>query len=260
VRLRALNLDATRIVMLNLVGAAGDAQAAVIATDGNACDPFPARAWRLGPAMRADLAFIAPEDEGAELLLQDVWPATNVMLARIVTQGPALRRARDTSTLRLPPAELPEPDLGSATRLDVTLLAGHEDPALEAWAREMGVDLDSLCLSSRIFWSINRTAWPGASHENVPPPLFELKSGRSYVAEIFNGTPHRHPMHLHGHTFKVIGSNKEPQPVHWADTVLVDPKERLRIAFVAGAPGDWMFHCHIIEHQETGMMGYLRVA
>lgn len=259
VRLRVLNLDATRIVMLNLVGVTGDAQAAVVATDGNACDPFPARGWRLGPAMRADLAFVAPAEEGAELLLQDVWPATNVTLARIVTQGPALRRRGDTSIPRLPPAELPEPDLGTATRLDFTLLAGHEDPALEAWAREMGVALDSLCLSSRVFWSINRTAWPGASHENIPPPLFELKSGRSYVAEIFNGTPHRHPMHLHGHTFKVIGSNKEPQPVHWADTVLVDPKERIQIAFVAGQPGDWMFHCHIIEHQETGMMGYLRV-
>ena len=260
VRLRVLNLDATRIVMLNLTDAMGDAQAAVVATDGNACDPFPARGWRLGPAMRADIAFVAPPDEGAELLLQDVWPATNVTLARIVTQGPALRGARDIATLRLPPAELPEPDLETATRLELTLLAGHEDPALEAWARDMGVSLDSLCLSSRVFWSINRTAWPGASHENIPPPLFELQSGRSYVADIFNGTPHRHPMHLHGHTFKVIGSNKEPQPVHWADTVLVDPKERLRIAFVAGEPGDWMFHCHIIEHQETGMMGYLRVA
>lgn len=258
-RLRLLNLDATRVVMLNLTGASGDAEAAVIATDGNACDPFPARGWRLGPAMRADLALIAPAEEGAELQLLDALPATNVLLARIVTQGPALRRARDRSSLRLPPAELPEPDLAAAEPLAFSLLAGHADPALEAWAAELGVGLDSLCVSSRIFWSINRVAWPGASHETLPPPLFALRSGRSYVAEIFNGTPHRHPMHLHGHMFKVIASSKEARPPHWADTVLVDPKERITIAFVAGEPGDWMFHCHIIEHQETGMMGYLRV-
>ena len=79
------------------------------------------------------------------------------------------------------------------------------------------------------------------------------------MAEIFNGTPHQHPMHLHGHTFKVIASSRRDVPPHWSDTVLVAPKERVRIAFVAGEPGDWMFHCHIIEHQETGMMGYLRV-
>jgi len=35
--------------------------------------------------------------------------------------------------------------------------------------------------------------------------------------------------------------------------------EQAEAAFVADNPGDWMFHCHIIEHQETGMMGYLRV-
>jgi FtsP/CotA-like multicopper oxidase with cupredoxin domain len=46
--------------------------------------------------------------------------------------------------------------------------------------------------------------------------------------------------------------------VHCADTVLVTPKERVEIAFVA-SPGDWMFHCHILEHIETGMMGYIRV-
>ena len=92
-----------------------------------------------------------------------------------------------------------------------------------------------------------------------PDPLFTLKSGRSYVAEIFNGTPHIHPMHLHGHTFRVVGSTEEDVRPHWADMVLVRPNERVRIAFVGGRPGDWMFHCHIIEHQETGMMGYLKV-
>ena len=72
-------------------------------------------------------------------------------------------------------------------------------------------------------------------------------------------TPHRHPIHLHGHTFKVLSSSKRDLPVHYADTVLVSPKERIEIAFVA-APGNWMFHCHILEHLETGMMGYFRVA
>ena len=46
-------------------------------------------------------------------------------------------------------------------------------------------------------------------------------------------------------------------PVHHADTVLLLPEETVEVAFVADNPGDWMFHCHIIEHQETGMMGYL---
>ena len=42
--------------------------------------------------------------------------------------------------------------------------------------------------------------------------------------------------------------------------MLIAPKERVEIAFVADNPGDWMFHCHILEHQLGGMMGTLRVA
>jgi FtsP/CotA-like multicopper oxidase with cupredoxin domain len=56
----------------------------------------------------------------------------------------------------------------------------------------------------------------------------------------------------------VLGSSKRKLPVHYADTVLVLPKERIEIAFVA-APGKWMFHCHILEHLETGMMGYFTI-
>src|SRR3546814_16402862 len=91
----------------------------------------------------------------------------------------------------------------------------------------------------------------------MPPPLAELESGRSYVAEIFNGTPHPHPMHLHVHTFRVLGSSARTLPPQWADTVLLNAKERIRLAFVAGETGDWMFHCHIVEHQGTEVVGFL---
>ena len=53
--------------------------------------------------------------------------------------------------------------------------------------------------------------------------------------------------------------NQRTLPRHHADTVLVAPKERIRVALVADNPGDWMFHCHIVEHQDTGMMGLIRV-
>lgn len=253
VRLRLVNVDVTRIVMLGVAGAT----AAVIATDGNACPPFPAAGWSLGPAMRVEIGLVTPDTAGTEIRVEDIWPATPRLLARLVTAGPSPRR--DAAIPALPPAELPEPDLAAATPLSATLLAGHDNPLLEKWLAESGFGLDALCLASQTFWSINRQSWPGMTHDRIPPPLFELRSGKSYVLEIFNGTPHRHPIHLHGHSFRVLGSSSRELPPHWSDTVLVEPKERLTIGFVAGTPGDWMFHCHIIEHQETGMMGYLRV-
>ncbi len=87
-----------------------------------------------------------------------------------------------------------------------------------------------------------------------------LQRGRSYVFELENVTPHQHPIHIHGHSFKV-GSDRTSVICRFImpTRVLLDRKERVEVAFVADNPGDWMFHCHIIEHQETGMMGYVRV-
>ncbi|MGE0714953.1 MAG: multicopper oxidase family protein [Alphaproteobacteria bacterium] len=254
VRLRIVNLDPARAPMLDVAGG----RAMVIATDGNACAPFPATGWRLGPAMRADVALVAPA--AGRVTFADGWAAQPVPLFDVVVAGARRGPPGRAGTLRLPPPELPEPDLANATLVEMALLAGQSDPEIERWARETGMSADALCLSQRIFWSINRKAWPGNGHERLPPPLAELQRGKSYVIEFFNGTPHIHPMHLHGHTFRVLGATGRTLPPHWADTVMVQPKERLRIALVAGEPGNWMLHCHIVEHQETGMMGYLRVS
>jgi FtsP/CotA-like multicopper oxidase with cupredoxin domain len=76
-----------------------------------------------------------------------------------------------------------------------------------------------------------------------------------------NETAWHHPMHLHGHAFRVLSRNGQPTRYReWQDTVLLAPRERVEIAFVADNPGDWMFHCHILEHQAAGMMSTIRVA
>jgi FtsP/CotA-like multicopper oxidase with cupredoxin domain len=68
-------------------------------------------------------------------------------------------------------------------------------------------------------------------------------------------------MHLHGHFFRVLARNGRPARLReWRDTVLLAPNERAEIAFVADNPGDWMFHCHVLGHQASGMMGIVRVA
>jgi FtsP/CotA-like multicopper oxidase with cupredoxin domain len=251
VRLRVLNLDVSRIVALALDGAEGF----VIATDGNPLPPVPLGVWTLGPAMRADIAFRMPR---RSVLLQNAWGTKPELLAEIASIESALPGIG--AMPELVASHVPEPDLKSAQRLSFDLTAGHVSPALEAYLKENTIGLDALCLPQRTFWAINGRSWSGQDHQLKPPPLAELKLGRSYVFELFNGTPHPHPIHLHGHTFRVLRSSKEEIVPHLADTVLVAPKERVEIAFTADNPGAWMMHCHIIEHQETGMMGYVTVA
>jgi FtsP/CotA-like multicopper oxidase with cupredoxin domain len=59
----------------------------------------------------------------------------------------------------------------------------------------------------------------------------------------------------------VLSRNGTPEAhTPWHDTALMAPRERVRVAFVADNPGDWMLHCHVLEHQQGGMMGIVRVA
>ena len=92
-------------------------------------------------------------------------------------------------------------------------------------------------------------------------PMLTLERRKSYVLAMTNMTAWPHPIHLHGHSFRVISRNGAPtKHREWQDTVLMSSRERIEIAFVADNPGDLMFHCHILEHQAAGMMGVIRVA
>jgi FtsP/CotA-like multicopper oxidase with cupredoxin domain len=108
-------------------------------------------------------------------------------------------------------------------------------------------------------WAINGHSSTEADHSHAP--LLTLARGRSHVLELVNDTAWWHPIHLHGHSFRVItrnGTRESPPPL--VDTSLLPPRERAEIAFVADNPGDWMFHCHVLEHQASGMMATIRVA
>jgi FtsP/CotA-like multicopper oxidase with cupredoxin domain len=80
------------------------------------------------------------------------------------------------------------------------------------------------------------------------------------VWEIHNDTEMDHPFHLHGMFFQVLDVNGLP-PQHRGvkDTVNVPQKSKLRFAVRYGPHGNWMYHCHILEHAERGMMGELRI-
>jgi FtsP/CotA-like multicopper oxidase with cupredoxin domain len=251
-RLRLINADATRVMDLRVEGA----EAAILAIDGVAMPPEPFSAWQLGPAMRLDLVVRSPA-EGRTALVLDVADGERAELARLVGTG-AARRTGSFDPLPLRAALIPEPDLATAERLAFTFAddTGYTVPETAVPVGFIG----ALCLSKASFWTINGQMWPEGGHHAPPPPLAELKLGRSYRFSLENKTLYDHPVHIHGHTFKVLGSSKTRLPIHYADTVLLRPEETVEVAFVADNPGDWMLHCHVLEHQETGMMAYLRVA
>jgi FtsP/CotA-like multicopper oxidase with cupredoxin domain len=255
IRVRLLNIDATRIAEIGL----RSGSAMIIAIDGIAVEPFRLSDWWLGPAMRLDLA-LRSGAPGSTIELVDNFAEVPQVLARFAASGAAVNSPVPTWPV-LRSGRAPMPDLEKAERLSFELAATAAGARLIAQGGDefSRIIMDSLCLSQQSFWAMNKRSWPGGDRARLPPPLMVLRQGQSYVVELRNLSQVRHPIHLHGHSFRVLSSNKRRLPVHWADTVLVAPRERVEIAFRADNPGDWMFHCHLIEHQEAGMMGYLQI-
>lgn len=85
--------------------------------------------------------------------------------------------------------------------------------------------------------------------------------GETQLWVLKNDTVYDHPFHLHGFFFVVVDEKGEPRrPLAWRDTINVPQKatERILVRFDE-RPGEWMFHCHILDHAEGGLMGTVQV-
>lgn len=238
VRLRLLNLDNTLTYRLNLPGA----EARVYALDGNPVEPhsFPKEYW-IGPGMRIDIGLKVPE-AGTELPLRN-GPLRLATLKSVASTDPVADWPP-----ALPANPIAEPDLATAQ----TLRFNFE------WAGAVSVGLEQGAAHS--FWQINGQAWDINDKTCADRPIARLELGKSYIFELRNLSQYQHPIHLHGMTFKVLSSDRKRITPYFTDTYLLGKNERAKVALVADNPGVWMFHCHVIDHMETGLMASIEVA
>lgn len=242
-RLRLINAAVARIMALRFEGH----RPVIVAVDGQPCDPHEPDQGRLllGPAMRIDVILDLQGEPGRRYrVIDDFYQGLEYWLTRLAyDEQPANR----TGAARVPPAlprnPLPEPELAGAERHDVVLQGGM---------------MGGMRLAAGL-WAINGMSAHGDGHHGMPL-LLMLRRGQSCVLRIRNETAWWHPMHLHGHSFRVLSRDGAPVPHRqWADTVLVAPRQNVEVAFVAERVGDWMFHCHVTDHQVSGMMTILRI-
>ncbi len=255
-RLRLINAANARIFGLQFEGHSPQ----IIALDGQPVEPHAPAEGRvvLGPAMRIDLVLDMSGRPGQRFQVTDAFYRGREyrLLDLAYSEESPLRDASAANPIRLPKNPLPEPELTTAERHQVTLGGGMMGGMVSAMMDGKQADVRTL-MHNGLVWAINGVAAKGHVHD----PLLTLQRNRSYVLEFINETAWHHPMHLHGHSFRVITRDGEPTRFReWQDTVMISPRERAEIAFVADNPGDWMIHCHILEHQMAGMMGVIRVA
>ncbi len=259
VRLRLVNACSARIFALEFK----DHRPVVIALDGQPVSPREPEGGRivLGPAERVDIILDAIGKPGQRSGVIDVeTPGRAYRLVDLVYGATPFSDAAFPPPPSLQANALPEPDLAKAARHRIAFTGGMMGGPFEAALD--GQMLDPRALAQRgKFWAVNGVAGSDHAAGHHMKPMLTLKRGTHCVLELANDTVWSHPIHLHGHSFRVVARAGTPLPVKdWRDTVLMAPHENLDIAFVADNPGDWMFHCHILDHQQGGMMAHIKVA
>ncbi len=97
---------------------------------------------------------------------------------------------------------------------------------------------------NRFVWSINGV--PLSETDKI-----KIKQGEVVRITLNNLTMMHHPMHLHGHFFRVLNEHGDYSPLK--HTVNVAPMQKVVIEFDAKEYGDWFFHCHVLYHNFSGM-------
>ena len=87
------------------------------------------------------------------------------------------------------------------------------------------------------------------------------RPGETQVWTIVNKTKWSHPFHLHGFFFQVLDERGGPvAPLEWKDTINVPLEQTVKLVVrYDDRPGSWMFHCHILDHADGGLMGMVDV-
>ena len=253
VRLRLLNAANARIMTL----AFPKHDPVVIALDGQPTgpSPLPGGRLRLAPGQRADLVVDMGLDPGAES------PVVEVTGEAVAVAHLAYGPGRTVRPEPLPPVAAPAAnplpnaiDLPAAVAAELRMEGGAMGRMAGAMIDGQMLDMRALVAAGRV-WAFNGVAG------RPDRPLLRAAIGQTVAIDMINDTRWPHAMHLHGHHFVVVrrgGRAVEGAP--WRDTELLDPGERATIAFVADAPGSWLLHCHMLEHQAGGMVTWIEIA
>jgi len=141
---------------------------------------------------------------------------------------------------------------GARPVIDVTV-SGPDLPAVDYSAvAQKTLALNGINDNGTVRFSINEYISPNEEHWQVPMG--------DMTVEIVNQLPMEHPFHIHGQFFQVLrrGTSVADEP-GLKDTVLVGGMQRVVVTIHFNNPGSWMYHCHIPEHSEVGMMGHVHV-
>ncbi len=292
VRLRLLNGSNARLY--NFAFADGRAFHVVASDGGLLARPVELRSLLLAPAERAEIVVDLTRDQGRAVVLgsdsgrvipdlgmpmgTDAFDARGFALLELRVGSPSGRAAR------LPGSLVPLPTLDTsrpARRFSLQGMMGSMGGGGMMGGGMMGGGMMGMMGGRTIRNMVSAASGPGGMDMGVGGrDVFSInhafmdmavinqrvRLGDTEVWEVRNDAPMAHPFHVHGTSFRILEREGLPPLEHergWKDVVLVAPNETVRLIMHFGQPAGpghpFMYHCHVLEHEDNGMMGQFSV-
>ncbi|SBP87659.1 multicopper oxidase family protein [Thiomonas delicata] len=283
VRLRVLNGSNARVY--NLAFAEGQSFHVIAGDAGLLARPVEMRSLLLAPAERAEILLDLRRLQGKALVLRsdsgsvvpglssmpmdaDIFDHQGFDLLQLRVGAPLARSARLPAKLVSIPALRPDAPvrhfslqgmMGSMMAGGMQAMGGMAGAARAS--ANAGPGGMSLGIGMQHLFSIN--------HQFMDMAVINqrVRLGSTEVWEVSNDAEMAHPFHLHGTSFQILDRDGSVPPEHergWKDVVFVRRNETVRLAArfdqPAGRAHPFMYHCHILEHEDNGMMGQFTVA
>jgi FtsP/CotA-like multicopper oxidase with cupredoxin domain len=134
--------------------------------------------------------------------------------------------------------------LSDITTLNYAMLKATQNTSLPASAPVK-------ILKFELSGNMNRYVWSLDNKVVSETDKILIRKGENIRMIIYNGSMMRHPMHLHGHDFRVVNGQGDYSPLK--NIIDIMPMETDTLEFNANVEGDWFFHCHILYHMMSGM-------
>jgi len=272
VRLRIANAGASSYFWLNYAGG----KITVVATDGNEVEPVEVNRLIIAVSETYDVVVTIPENKSYEFLItpEDRTKSASLWLGKgekvpagkmpklkyfegmkmmndmmdmngnmVEMKGMKMQnQVMDMNTVMYP--EVTDAKDSKTVTLNYDMLRAPNKTVLpKGPIRTLKFDLTG---------NMNRYVWTLDNKTVSESDKILIKKGENLRIILYNNSMMRHPMHLHGHDFRVINGQGDYAPMK--NVLDIMPMERDTIEFAATeAGGDWFFHCHILYHMMSGM-------
>lgn len=244
IRFRLINGSTSSFFQVSL----DDHELELIAADGQPVDPVRGKSLVIATAERYD--FLVTLKRSGSFTLRAAALGTHGQVVGIV-HTPDVAPKADTGR-----AVFEGPSLGVANYR--ALRSPYPTTLPDGPVQTFDIELGGLM--KRYLWSMAGEYYPEPFVPEGNASPLRIREGQRVRVRFTNSTKMFHPMHLHGHFFRLL-----PKPGSWddataplKDTVGVGPGEKVDIEFLADNPGSWFFHCHNLYHLAAGMARVVR--